>query len=275
MPEGDSIRRVATALTPLLVGTTLTSIVIAGVARDELAAQRVDAVTPVGKHMTLDLSGGWTIRVHLGMNGRWRRFRAGGGDPPASASLILRTATDAFACLRARTVELLARRDPRHGRALASLGPDVLADDFDSAAAAERARARGGEIGQVLLDQRVAAGIGNIYKCESLFVEKTSPFADVRTLAPALVTSLYATAARLMRANLNPGMRRTRAGFRIGRLDRYHVYRRVGQPCERCGTRILTAVQGTDAPRTTYYCPHCQPTPAGITPRTRRGTHRP
>ena len=270
MPEGDSIRRVASALGPILVGATLTSVVIAGVTRDELADQRVDAITPLGKHMTIDLAGGWTIRVHLGMNGRWRRFRAGGGDPPASASLVLRTATDAFACLRAKTVELLARRDPRHGRALASLGADVLADDFDPAAAAERARTRGGEIGQVLLDQRVAAGIGNIYKCESLFVEKTSPFADVRTLPLATVTALYATAARLMRANLNPGMRRTRVGFRVGRLDRYHVYRRVGQPCERCGTRIQTAVQGVDAPRTTYYCPHCQPTPAGIVPRTRR-----
>ncbi|HUQ06801.1 MAG TPA: zinc finger domain-containing protein [Kofleriaceae bacterium] len=270
MPEGDSIRRVASALGPVLVGATLTSIVIAGVTRDELADQRVDAITPLGKHMTIALAGGWTIRVHLGMNGRWRRFRSGGGEPPPSASLILRTTTDAFACLRAKTVELLARRDPRHGRALASLGPDVLADDFAPATAADRALARGGEIGQLLLDQRVAAGIGNIYKCESLFVEKTSPFADVRTLPLAQVTALYATAARLMRANLNPGMRRTRVGFRVGRLDRFHVYRRVGQPCERCGTRIQTAVQGVDAPRTTYFCPHCQPTPAGVVPRTRR-----
>lgn len=262
MPEGDSIRRVASALGPLLVGVTVTSIVIAGVTRDELAGQRVDAITPLGKHMTIDLAGGWTIRVHLGMNGRWRRFRTGGGDPPPSASLVIRTATDAFACLRAKTVELTARRDPRHGRALASLGADVLADDFDPAAAAERARARGGEIGQVLLDQRVAAGIGNIYKCESLFVEKTSPFADVRTLPITQVAALYATAARLMRATLDPRRRRARAAF--------HVYRRVGQPCARCGARIATAIQGIDAPRTTYYCPHCQPTPAGVVPRTRR-----
>jgi endonuclease-8 len=271
MPEGDSIRRVASALGPLLVGTTVTSIAIAGVTRDDLADQRVDAITPFGKHMMIDLAGGWTLRVHLGMNGRWRRFRPGGGEPPPSASLVLRTATDAFACLRAKTVELTARRDPRHGRVLASLGADVLADDFAPAAAAERARARGGEIGHVLLDQRVAAGIGNIYKCESLFAERTSPFADVRTLSPERVAAIYATAARLMRASLSPGKRPTRAA---ARTDRFHVYRRVGQPCRRCGTRIQTAIQGVDAPRTTYYCPHCQPTPPGVVPRTRRASAR-
>jgi endonuclease-8 len=270
MPEGDSIRRVATALTPLLVGRTLTSVAIAGVTRDDLGNQRVDAITPFGKHMMIDLAGGWTIRVHLGMNGRWRRFRAGGDAPPPSASLVLRTATDAFACLRAKTVELTARRDPRHGRALASLGADVLADDFDPAAAAERARMRGGEIGQVLLDQRVAAGIGNIYKCESLFAERISPFADVRALSSAHVTALYATAARLMRASLAPAPHRTRAVVRPSRAGRFHVYRRIGQPCSRCGTRIQTAIQGIDTPRTTYYCPHCQPTPPGVIPRHRR-----
>jgi formamidopyrimidine-DNA glycosylase len=133
MPEGDSIYRVATQLRPHLQGVPLVAVTIGGVVRDELAGARATAVTPVGKHLLIDLDRGWQLRVHLGMNGRWRRFRAGGDTPPRSASLILATATDAFACLRAHTVELTARRDPRHGRAVASLGPDVLVVSGDHA----------------------------------------------------------------------------------------------------------------------------------------------
>ncbi len=270
MPEGDSIFRVATQLRPHLLPTPLTSVTIAGATRHDLAGAQVTAVTPLGKHLLIDLDRGWQLRIHLGMNGRWRRFRAGGDAPPPSASLILTTATDGFACLRAKTVELSAVRDPRHGRAIAALGPDVLDPGFDPTIAAARALATGGEIGHVLLDQRVSCGIGNVYKCEALYVQRTSPFIDVRALPPDQVAALFLAASRLMRANLTPGMRRTRPGFRESRFDRYHVYRRAGRPCERCGTRIATAVQGVNTPRTTYYCPTCQPTPPGITPR-RRG----
>lgn len=260
MPEGDSIHRVATVLRPLLIGTALVRVQIAGVIRDELAGAKVTAVTPLGKHMMIDLDRGWQLRVHLGMYGKWRRYRAP-RPAPASSSLILVTATDELACLRAPTVELMARRDPRYARSIAQLGPDVLADDFEPAAAAARARQTGvAPIGVVLLDQRVAAGIGNVYKSEILWLERQNPLTPATALSDQRLIALYTRARVLMAANLGPGRRITRAGPRGGRSpdERYYVYNRARRPCPQCRTPIATIVQGLQL-RRTYYCPTCQP----------------
>ena len=259
MPEGDSIHRVATVLRPLLVGTALVRVQIAGVIRDELAGAKVTAVTPLGKHMMIELDRGWQLRVHLGMYGTWRRYRAP-RTAPAGASLVLSLAADDITCLRARAIELTARRDPRRSRAIAQLGPDVLADDFDPAAAAARARPTGvAPIGVVLLDQRVAAGIGNVYKSEILWLERQSPFTPATALSDERLIALYTRARVLMRANLGPGRRITRAGPRGGRSpdERYYVYNRARRPCPSCRTPIATIVQGLQL-RRTYFCPTCQ-----------------
>jgi endonuclease-8 len=259
VPEGDSIHRVAGALRPLVVERELVRVEIGGVVRAELAGAKVTAIATHGKHMVVDLDRGWSIRVHLGMNGRWRRYRAP-RTAPAGASLIMATATDELACLRAPTVELTARRDPRHGRGLAALGPDVLADDFDPTVAAARARAAGATpIGVVLLDQRVAAGIGNVYKSEILWFEQQSPFTPTRELSDEQLVALYARARALMRMNLGPGGRMTRTGPRGDRTsdERTYVYRRARRACLRCGGTIATKVQGEQL-RRTYYCPGCQ-----------------
>lgn len=260
MPEGDSIHRVATALRPLLIGAPLVRVHVLGVVREELEGARTTAVTPLGKHMMIELDKGWELRVHLGMNGRWRRYRAPRPAPP-SASLLLVTATDELACLRAHTVELTARRDPRRGRSIAALGPDVLADDFDPAVAVARARrAPAAPIGVALLDQRVSAGIGNVYKSEVLWLEQQSPFTPVAELSDEKLVALFARARELMLQNLGPGRRVTRTGPRGGRSpdDRYWAYNRARRPCARCRTPLATAVQGEQL-RRTYYCPSCQP----------------
>ncbi len=264
MPEGDSIHRVAGVLRPLLVGTALRGVRIEGVVRAELEGATVTAVTPLGKHMMIDVDRGWQVRVHLGMYGRWRRYRAP-RTAPAAASLVLITATDEITCLRARDVELTARRDPRRSRALAALGPDLLADDFDPAVAAARARTTGATpIGVVLLDQRVAAGIGNVYKSEVLWLEQQSPFTPAAALTDERLIALYARARALMRANLGRGPRVTRSGPGVGPRggrspdERYWVYNRARRPCPRCHAAIATVVQGVQL-RRTYYCPTCQP----------------
>lgn len=261
MPEGDSIHRVANALRPLVLGVPLLRVHLGGVVREELAGAKVTAVSPHGKHMMIELDRGWELRVHLGMNGRWRRYRAP-HQAPLSASLILVTERDQLACLRAPTVELTARRDPRRGRAMASLGPDLLAPDFEPAIAIRRARLAAAQpIGVALLDQRIAAGIGNVYKSEVLWLEEQSPFAPVAELSDEQLLALYARAVELMSKNLGPGRRVTRNPGRgpRGRAhdDRYWVYHRAGRPCPRCKTPILTAVQGAQL-RRTYYCPSCQ-----------------
>jgi endonuclease VIII len=272
MPEGDSIYRVATALRPLLLGTPLVRVHVGGVIREELTGATATAVTPLGKHMMIELDRGWELRIHLGMNGRWRRYRSP-RPAPLSATLILVTATDEIACLNAPTVELTARRDARRSRAIASLGPDILADDFDLAAVVARARLAGATpIGVVILDQRVSAGMGNVYKSEALWLEQQSPFTPTSELSDAKIAALFTAARQLMLQNLGPGRRVTR----LGRLDaagrvtgsvpraagspdeRYWAYNRSRRPCSRCGTLLTSALQGQQL-RRTYYCPRCQP----------------
>jgi endonuclease-8 len=149
---------------------------------------------------------------------------------------------------------------------LRRLGPDLLDDGFDAAEAAQRIRARGARsIAEVLLNQRVMAGVGNVYKSEVLFSCRVHPFATVGTLTAEQVDCLIATARKFLRANVGEGLASmtTYLGFRrTTRRDdpkaRLWVYGRAGEPCRRCGTAIELAKQGLDA-RLTYWCPMCQP----------------
>jgi endonuclease-8 len=161
--------------------------------------------------------------------------------------------------------EFVDATDLERAEPLRDLGPDPLRDGFDAAEAVARLAARGDmEIADALLDQTAIAGIGNIYKSETLFAARVSPFARVSSLAPAQLAAIVAAAAKLMRANVgesSTGMSTYRAlRGTTGRLDpgaRFWVYRRAGQPCRRCGTPIERATQGPHA-RSTYWCPSCQ-----------------
>jgi endonuclease-8 len=129
---------------------------------------------------------------------------------------------------------------------LQHLGPDLLADDFDAAGAVSRIASRADlAIGDALLDQGAIAGIGNIYKSESLFAARINPFTPVSALDQAQIARIVEKAGRLMRASVDDT-----------RLSKW-VYDRAGEPCRRCGTRILSKKQGANA-RTTYWCPRCQ-----------------
>jgi endonuclease-8 len=154
----------------------------------------------------------------------------------------------------------LARHD-----ALRRLGPDLLSDTFDAGEAVRRMRARGdSEIADVLLNQRVLAGIGNVYKSEVLFACGVNPFAKVEALPVDRIECLVSTARRFLRANVTDhlaamttytGFRRTTR--RSDPAERLWVYGRAGEPCRKCGTPISIRPQGPDA-RLTYWCPKCQ-----------------
>jgi endonuclease-8 len=242
MPEGDSIRRVAADVRPLLVGKQLTHVRAGGVEHGALAGQTVVSVEPVGKHLLVTTDGDVQIRTHLGMNGRWWRHPPGAAAPP-SASLALATADDLLVCTRAKTVEILGRRDPRRGAAIARLGPDILGDTFDAAAAIARARRLppATPIAQVLVDQQVAAGIGNIFRCEALFLERRDPWMPLSALDDAALAALFAQARTLMQASRGPRW----------------VYRQVGRPCRRCRTPIASRLDPVEV-RHYYWCPGCQ-----------------
>lgn len=263
MPEGDTIRRIARALAAELTGRTLDRVEI----RDrgdvvELAGRRVLGVEARGKHMFVHLEGGWSLRAHLGMNGRWVRRHAGQPRPRGATGLLV-AGDSVYACERAYSLETVRTTALRtHGK-LARLGPDLLADPPPLAEAVARARLpayRDREVGDLLLDQRVAAGIGNVYKSEVLFECRLHPRARVGQLEPAELERLFERAASLMRANLRTRRRTTVPLARRPRpsSDRLWVYGRAGRPCLECGTPVERFLQG-DMARSTYHCPACQP----------------
>ena len=158
-------------------------------------------------------------------------------------------------CFVPRVVELVAEKDEAVHPSLTALGPDVVAEGFDPAAAVTRLQARGPvPIGAALLDQTALSGIGNIYKSEVLFLRGVDPFAPVAAFDAARLRRIVETAHKLMRRSVVAPIRQTAAG---GGSGQYWVYGRARRPCRRCATLIRMARQGTPS-RTTYWCPRCQ-----------------
>lgn len=271
MPEGDTIHRIARALGAELPGRRLDAVALHDRgALDELTGARVEGVRALGKHLLIELEGGWTLRVHLGMNGRWRRLHSRERRPRNPAVLLV-AGDAAYVCERAYRAETVRTAEVMRHPKLARLGPDLLAEPAPVAEAAARARIpahAGREIGDLVLDQRVAAGIGNVYKSEVLFECRIHPRAPTGRLDHDQITAVYATAARLMRLNLLTRRRRSvpirRGGTPSSR--RFWVYGRAGKPCLDCGAPIERFLQG-DMGRATYFCPSCQPPVSGAPPR--------
>lgn len=288
MPEGDTLFRTAAGLRPHLVGRVVTTARAAGPGPipqvGRVIGRRIDAVESVGKNLLVRFEGGLELRTHLRMTGSWHRYRPGEPwrRPAGRARLVLEVPGVVAVCFDAPVVELLEQRAEAIHPSLAGLGPDLLADDFDADESRRRLRepARAARtIAEALLDQRALAGIGNVYKAETLFVERVDPFATVGSLDDSTLDRLVATARRLLRANVGSGP----PGRRGGRAERVTtegdrpadgpvwVYGRAGRPCRRCGALIRQRRHGA-LPRTTYWCPSCQApataAPAGD-PRTR------
>ena len=190
------------------------------------------------------------------MNGSWHRYRPGERwrRPEARARLVIEVPGAVAVCFDAPVVELFEQRAEAIHPAISTLGPDLLDPGFDDVAADETLRrlrdpARAGlTISEALLDQRALAGIGNIWRNETLFAERTDPFATVASLDDDHLRRLVSTARRLLSdsASLAPGR------------QRFRVYRRAGRPCPRCGTQIQSRPLAAELPRTTYWCPRCQ-----------------
>lgn len=264
MPEGDTIWRTARTLRAALAGRLVTAFesslpeVAARGRALRLVGRTVDEVESRGKHLLLHFSGGPSLHTHMRMTGSWHvyrpesRWRA----PAHLARAVVRTEAYVAVCFAAPVVELLTAGELRALAPIQTLGPDLLAPDFDPARARERLRARSdAEIGDALLDQTALAGIGNVYKSEVLFLCGIDPFRRVADLEEERIDRIVATAAVLMRRNLGAGERRTTSGLTPEPL---WVYERGGKPCRRCGTRIERRAQGALA-RSTWWCPRCQP----------------
>jgi endonuclease-8 len=260
VPEGDTIWRAARTLHRALAGQSVVAARSSVPAVDEaaLAGRTVEAVESRGKNLLIRLDDGRVLHTHMRMTGSWHVYRPGEPwqRPERQARVVLETARYVAVCFNAPVVELLAPGAERRHPALSRLGPDLLSPGFDRDEARRRLRARGDlPVGEALLAQDALAGIGNVYKSETLFLCGIDPFRPVRDLSDADLDRVVERARTLMSANLGGTPRATRA--RGGGFERMWVYRRRGRPCRRCGTPIRMRRQGTDA-RSTYFCPRCQ-----------------
>jgi endonuclease-8 len=193
------------------------------------------------------------------MYGTWHSYTAGQRwrKPQRQASIVLTVAGKRFVCFNAKEVELSEPGSLRRKGLLQRLGPDlVVAQDFGPIVARARALLSPDTLlVDVLLDQRVASGVGNVYKSEVLFLERVSPVRRLAALPDPQLENLYCRAAGLLRSNLGGGRRVTR--FIDDGRGSLWVYKRGGRPCHLCGSAIAQRGMGRNL-RSTYWCPGCQ-----------------
>jgi endonuclease-8 len=255
VPEGHSLVLAATRLAPL-TGATVRAESFdprgAALAR-ALDGATMGRATARGKHLLWPLEDGRVLHSHLRMRGSWRLFGKGErwSKPERLAWLVLRSETLVAVQFNGPVLELLRPNGLALHPVLARLGPDVLAPGFDPHVAARNALAKAEDraIADVLLDQRVACGIGNIAKSEALWTCRTDPFLTPEAIGEDGLARLF-LAGRGWLAN----------AVRHGGDAARNVY---GRPvCPRCGSRTTKQAQGDDG-RTTWWCPACQPPGAG------------
>jgi endonuclease-8 len=262
VPEGDTVWLAAKRMHDAFAGRPLTrfDLRVPALATTDLTGRTVTEVVPRGKHMLTRFDGGITLHTHFMMDGSWRLGRPGErwrGGPAHQVRAVLANADWEAVGYRLHEIKLVPT--DQEDRLVGHLGPDVLGPDWDPAEAARRlVEDPDRPIGEALLDQRLLAGVGNLYKAETLFLTGTHPWTPAgRTDAAKVV----ATAYRLMRANRDRPEQTTTGSMHRG--EQHWVFGRPRRPCRRCGTRIEVAELGpADRPeyaRVTYWCPRCQP----------------
>lgn len=263
MPEGDTVFKLAAYLRPQLLGRALRKGSMYGPRHEDLRGRQVSDLYARGKHLFIELDGFQLLRSHLGMWGSWHSYAPGEPwqKPVHRAAIILDTGERLFVCFNPRQVELMRHGGVRERRLDAALGPDLLDPGIDITVIPARARELSDSetpIVDLLLDQRVASGIGNVYKSEVLFLERIDPHLAAGRLADDAILALYRRARALLGDNVGGGPRVTRrAPDDAGRL---WVYGRNGQPCLRCEGVIRSGRVGRGL-RTTFWCPCCQSRP--------------
>ena len=274
MPEGDTIFRAARTLHRALAGRQVVRFesVLPALTRihedSPLTGRTIESVTAAGKHVLMRFSGGLVLRTHMRMNGSWHIYRPGEKWLRPRRDMRVVVATDAFEAVgfNVPVAELLQDKALARQQDLRLMGPDLLGASFDADEAVRRFRERPAlAIADALLNQRVVAGAGNVYKSEVLFLCGVNPFLRVDRVTDEQLRAILETARKHLKANvIDPssaivtyrGYRRT-----TGRADpseRLYVYGRARKPCRKCGTRIEVRAQGPHA-RLTYWCPSCQP----------------
>jgi endonuclease VIII len=256
VPEGDTIHSAARRIGTALVGKPIVSIETPQARHsldrwpERLDGRSVRAVDARGKHLFIRFDGDLTLHSHLRMTGQWGVYRRGERwrRSPRRAWLVIRTADHEVVEFDGPVLELMTDSRTRFDRRLATLGPDLLAPEFDErrfvALLREDDQTRG--IGEAVLDQRNLSGVGNMWKSEGCFLAGVDPWRPLRDVSDDEALALVRAIRPLMRASADGELREQR-----------WVYDRAGLPCRRCSTLVRARGQGDDN-RTTYWCPACQ-----------------
>ncbi len=294
MPEGDTVWNTARMLDRALAGTVVdhSDLRVPRLATVELSGWLVNGCASRGKHLLLRLTppaadtgpadpapakamptppGARSPRIagerpvtlhsHLRMDGHWQVYRPGvawRGGPAHLIRAVLRTGSAVAVGYHLHELSIVATDE--EARLVGHLGPDLLGSPdepggWDRAEAVRRLREHPDQpIAEALLEQRNLAGIGNLYKAETLFLRGLNPWALVSTVDD--LEAVVDLARALLRSNRGRATQATTGSLRRG--QEVYVYGRAGAPCRRCGTPIARADQGE---RVTYWCPRCQPPP--------------
>jgi endonuclease-8 len=275
VPEGDTIFRSARTLHRALAGSTVkrfeTGVATLASFNDDtpVAGRTIERVESRGKWLIIHFSGDLMLVTHMLMSGSWHIYRPRERWRMPRTAMRAVIATDAFEAVAFNVpiVQFHNASSLARSPAVPKLGPDLLGNDFSAEDARSRLVARGDdEVGNALLNQRVMAGIGNVYKSEICFACGVNPFRKVVTLSMREVDCILDTARKFLADNVKDGSsgkmvtytgpRRTTQAANPG--ERMWVYRRRGKECRRCGARVQMQKQGVGA-RSTFWCPECQP----------------
>jgi len=279
MPEGDTIYRAARALQKALGGKVVTAFdtglaTLASVDDDTpLIGRTIEKVEARGKWSLLFFSGDLILVTHMLMSGSWHIYKTGEKwwMPRSKMRVALSTADYQAVAFNVPIAEFHTARSLERNSQVPKLGPDILHDEFSIETGVQALRSRAAtnptdEIAVVLLNQRVVAGLGNVYKSEVAFAAGVNPFRPMSSITDREMNTMIEASQKYMKANVLDGSgdgivtysgnRRTTHSMNAS--DRLWVYRRQGQECRRCGATILSRKQGEQA-RSTYWCPNCQP----------------
>jgi len=258
MPEGDTLWNHAARLRPALVGQAVTDLrVHRNRKRGPRSGVKVEAVEAAGKHLLITFDDGVILHTHLQMTGEWHLYKTDQRWRNERGAMRALVATEGHVavCFAAPTVALYHPAEAAQ-RPWDRIGPDLChaEPDFDSVVANLAATEQTRQIADVLLDQTLAAGIGNVYKSETLWFCRLSPFVELAAIENEKRRTLYERAAGLLHQNLGRARRQT---FRNGLA----VYGRGRRDCPRCHSTIRRIEHGDDLVRVSYWCPRCQPGP--------------
>jgi endonuclease VIII len=279
MPEGDTIYRAARALQRAIGGKVVTGFEtgLAKLARvnDDapLVGRVVEKAESRGKWCLIYFSGDLILVTHMLMNGSWHLYRTGERWQMGRGRMRVVIRTDEWEAVgfNIPVAEFHTARSLERSSQVPKLGPDILADEFTveggvARLAAYRQENPDAEIAVVLLNQRVLAGLGNVYKSEVAFAAGVNPFRAMRTITTREMEVMVKFAQRYMKANVVDGKGdgivtysgNRRTTHAMDREERLWVYGRQGQECRRCGAVVMMRKQGVQA-RSTYWCLECQP----------------